>query len=52
MRIQGGAGVTAEVNGPIVPPGGGQVSDWLDLSSGATWATIWFLVVVLLMFVV
>lgn len=47
MRVS--AGVTTEVNGPIA--GGGAEESMWSLSSGATWALIWFIVSVLLMFV-
>lgn len=52
MGVQARVGVltSADVNGPMPTPGGG--GKMFDLSEGATWALIYFLVAIAILFVV
>lgn len=48
MRVRAGVVSEAEVNGPMNV---GQGTNFLDTSSPATWAAVWFLIAVLFLFV-
>lgn len=52
MEAHAGIVTAAEVNGPMSTPGSGMsLSDLLHPKAPATWALIWFLVALLLLFV-
>lgn len=52
MEAHAGIVTAAEVNGPMGTPGSSySLADLLHPKSGATWALIWFIVALLLLFV-
>lgn len=51
MEVHAGLVTAAEVNGPMDTGQGMSLRNLLHPSSGATWALIWFLVALLLLFV-
>ena len=49
MDIRAGVVTAAEVNGPMATPSSG--SDYADPSAPSLWATVWFVVAILVLFV-
>lgn len=48
MEVHAGVVTAAEVNGPMATADG---TKWLDFDSPATWATLWFLIACIFLFV-
>lgn len=52
MEAHVGVVTAAEVNGPMATPGGGlSLKDFFHPQAPATWAAIWFVAALLLLFV-
>lgn len=52
MEVHAGVVSAAEVNGPMATPGSGMsLGDLFHPKAPATWALIWFIVALLLLFV-